>query len=93
MSHTTITDGIYFSIQQTDGAQGPKPLVSGFSEDYCYLALGLFNPSETSEAYFILANDRNEVWFISNRHLRFNHIDKHSSSPRIRLRAKPLESA
>ena len=33
-------------------------------------ALGLYNPSETSDAYFVLSNDRNEVWFICNRHLR-----------------------
>lgn len=30
----------------------------------------MFEPSETSDAYFILSNDRDEVWFICNRHLR-----------------------
>lgn len=35
-----------------------------------YRALGLYNPSETSDAYFVLSNDRDEIWFICNRHLR-----------------------
>jgi hypothetical protein len=35
-----------------------------------YRVIGVHSPSETSECYFILSNDRNEVWFISNRHCR-----------------------
>ena len=44
--------------------------VSGFSVSHAYRALGLFNPSETSDAYFVLSNDRDEIWFICNRHVR-----------------------
>ena len=48
----------------------PLPLQSGFSIDVAYRALGIYSPSETSECYLVLSNDRNEIWFISNRHLR-----------------------
>lgn len=49
----------------------PRPLENGFSEGRVYRVLGIYSPSETSEAYFVLSNDREEVWFISNRHCRF----------------------
>ena len=32
--------------------------------------LWLCNPSETSNAYFVLSNDRDEIWFVCNRHMR-----------------------
>ena len=48
----------------------PRPLDSGFSTASAYRVLGLHAPSETGEAYFILSNDRDEVWFVSNRHFR-----------------------
>ena len=56
-----------------DGPRAPHPLPldSGFSTGRTYRVLGIYNPSETSEAYFMLANDRDEIWFISNRHLRY----------------------
>ena len=38
--------------------------------NHAYRALGLYNPSETSDAYFVLSNDRDEIWFICNRHVR-----------------------
>ena len=49
----------------------PRPLSSGFHGGRAYRVLGVYNPSETSDAYFILANDRDELWFICQRHLRF----------------------
>ncbi|THF83932.1 hypothetical protein E7T09_20685 [Deinococcus sp. KSM4-11] len=49
----------------------PKPLQSGFSETRAYRVVGVYNPSESSDAYFILPNDRDELWFICQRHLRF----------------------
>ncbi len=49
----------------------PLPLQSGFSENRAYRVVGVYNPSETSDAYFILPNDREELWFICQRHLRF----------------------
>ncbi len=56
-------------------APHPLPLESGFSLERSYRVLGIYNPSETSEAYFMLPNDRDELWFISNRHLRFAGLD------------------
>ena len=66
----TLEKGIYLRVQQLPQGPKPLPLESGFSLDTAYRALGLFNPSETSDAYFIFSNDRDEVWFICNRHLR-----------------------
>lgn len=63
--------GLYVSIKQLSGmTPQPRPLDHGFCEAWAYRVLGVYTASETSEAYFILANDDNEIWFISNRHLR-----------------------
>ncbi len=68
----TLCPGLYVTVQEMPGerAPQPRPLASGFSLGTAYRVLGLHSPSETSEAYFILSNDRNEVWFVSNRHFR-----------------------
>ena len=70
-----IQPGIYVTINQMSGNHAPRPfpLESGFSEGRLYLVLGVADYSESSESYFILANDRSEPWFISNRHLRIAH--------------------
>lgn len=65
-----LENGLYLRVQELPNGPKPFPLQSGFNPDTAYRALGLFNPSETSDAYFILSNDRDEVWFICNRHLR-----------------------
>lgn len=63
--------GLYLRVQQvSQRPPQPLPLQSGFSVDVAYRALGIHSPSETSECYFILANDRDETWFVSNRHFR-----------------------
>lgn len=62
--------GLYLRVEELDNGPKPFPLQSGFSMDVSYRALGLYNPSETSDAYFVLSNDRDEIWFICNRHLR-----------------------
>ena len=63
---------LFVVVEQLEGdrAPQPRPLASGFSRGTAYRVLGLHSPSETSEAYFIVANDRDEVWFVSNRHFR-----------------------
>lgn len=66
----TLENGLYLRVQELQNGPKPFPLQSGFNPDTAYRALGMFNPSETSDAYFILSNDRDEVWFICNRHLR-----------------------
>jgi len=55
----------------------PHPLNEGrFDRDYVYKVLGIYNPSETSECYFMLANPTRELWFIPQRHTRaFRLID------------------
>lgn len=67
---TLLEPGLYLRVEEMDNGPKPLPLHSGFSAGHAYRALGLYNPSETSDAYFVLSNDRNEVWFICNRHLR-----------------------
>lgn len=65
--------GLRVRIEQMDNGPRPLPIDSGFSfggSGKVYPVLGLYTPSETAEAWFILANDRDEIWFISNRHLR-----------------------
>ena len=66
----TLDTNLFLRINQLDNGPRPLPLESGFTLNTSYRALGMFNPSETSDAYFILSNDRDEIWFICNRHLR-----------------------
>ncbi|WP_367299523.1 hypothetical protein [Hafnia alvei] len=62
--------GLYLRVEELENGPRPLPLRSGFSCEIAYRALGVFNPSESSDAYYILSNDRDEIWFICNRHLR-----------------------
>lgn len=68
----TIENDLYVVVREMQGerAPQPRPLQSGFSENIAYRVLGLHSASETSEAYLILTNDREELWFISNKHVR-----------------------
>jgi hypothetical protein len=66
----TLQEGLFLRVQELENGPKPLPLQSGFSLDIAYRALGMFNPAETSDAYFIFSNDRDEIWFICNRHLR-----------------------
>lgn len=81
----TVDFDLYMRIEQLSNGPKPLPLDSGFNEDTAYKTLGLFNPSETSDAYFIFANDRDEVWFICNRHLRVAGLIKNCTLARIKL--------
>ena len=65
-----LEQGLYLSVEEMENGPRPLPLQSGFNMGTAYRALGCFNPSETSDAYYLLSNDRNEIWFICNRHLR-----------------------
>lgn len=75
--------GLYVRIQECASAPAPYPLKSGFTEGRAYRVVGAFNASETSEAYFVLANDSDQLWFISNRHLRFVGVSKEYMEPRF----------
>ena len=75
--------GLYLRVEELDNGPKPFPLQSGFSTDVAYRALGLYNPSETSDAYFVLSNDRDEIWFICNRHLRTVGLIPHETRLRV----------
>lgn len=66
----TLEPNLYLRVEELPDGPQPRPLRSGFNMDTAYRSLGMFNPSETSDAYFIISNDRDEIWFICNRHLR-----------------------
>lgn len=67
-----IQPHVFVRIEQFSGDRAPQPLPleSGFSKGRVYEILAIHTPSETAEAYLILRNDRDEIWFISNRHVR-----------------------
>jgi len=65
-----LEEGLYVRVVELANGPAPRPLQSGFRSDLAYRVLGLHSASETSECYLILSNDRDEIWFISNRHLR-----------------------
>jgi hypothetical protein len=67
-----IQPKVYVRIEEFPGDNAPRPLPlrSGFSEDRHSEVLGIHTPSESAEAFLILKNDRDEMWFISNRHCR-----------------------
>ena len=81
-----IQNGLYVTIRQIENPVAPPfPLASGFSENAAYLVLGAFSMSESGEAYFIVSNDRDEIWFISNRHLRSYKFEPDARRFRIEL--------
>ncbi len=85
----SLQPGLYLRIEPLDGprAPQPQPLASGFSLGTAYLALGVYSPSETSEAYIVMANDRDEMWFVSNRHLRVAGLQPARTDLRVPLAA------
>ena len=62
--------GLYVRILQLAKGPHPFPLEHGFSDAIAYRVLGIYNPSESGECWLILANDRDELWYISQRHVR-----------------------
>ena len=95
----TIENDLYILINEMQGDRAPlpKPLPNGFSENIAYRVLGLHSASETSEAYLILANDRDELWFISNKHVRAHGLFPASTQLRFPveavMRVQPLRVA
>lgn len=82
----TLEPGLYVRIEELDNGPKPFPLTSGFSVGHAYRALGLYNPSETSDAYFVLSNDRDEIWFICNRHVRSHALLPDEVALRVSIR-------
>ena len=63
----SLEPGLYVRVEEMQNGPKPLPLQSGFAQTQAYRALGLYNPSETGDAYFVRSNDRDEVWFNCNR--------------------------
>lgn len=80
-----LEPALYLRVQELDNGPTPFPLRNGFNPHTAYRVLGVYNPSETSDAYFILSNDRDEVWFICNRHLRTVGLHPATTTLRIAL--------
>lgn len=81
----SLEPGMYLRVEQIPNGPKPLPLDSGFNTHTAYRAMGMFNPSETSDAYFIFSNDRDEIWFICNRHLRCVGLIGHTRAARLDL--------
>jgi len=67
-----INDRLYVEIHPLESGQIPHPHPideAHFDPEYVYKVLGMYNPSETSECYMVLANPQRQIWFISQRHL------------------------
>lgn len=88
----SIVDALFVVVQQMGGERAPRPLPlsSGFSEGVAYRILGLHSPSETGEAYLILSNDREEIWFVSNRHFRTLDLRPDTTALRLNLSASTV---
>jgi hypothetical protein len=68
-----INERLYVEIVPLEGDHPPRPhpvTEAHFDPRYVYKVLGMYNPSETSECYLILANRERELWFVPQRHLR-----------------------
>ncbi|ERH48237.1 hypothetical protein O203_19180 [Ectopseudomonas chengduensis] len=83
--------GLYLRVEELPDGPKPLPLESGFSTGNAYRAMGLYNPSETSDAYFVLSNDRDEVWFICNRHLRTHVLQPQETSFRLSIKERVVK--
>ena len=83
----SVESGLYVRIQQLEGprAPQPQPLSSGFGSETAYRVLGMHNPSETADAYLMLSNDRDEIWFICTRHVRVVGVLPTATAVRIPL--------
>lgn len=77
--------GLYVRIVQRPAGPPPLPLEQGFSEHIAYRVLGVYNPSESGECWLILSNDRDEMWYISQRHVRTCSLQPESNQFRIAL--------
>jgi len=86
----SFESGLYVVVKELENGPKPFPLQSGFSLLCAYRVLGIYNPSETSDAYMVLANDRDELWFICNRHLRVHALMPGESTFRIAVKEKVI---
>ena len=85
----SLEPGLYVRIDELENGPKPYPLANGFSAGHAYRALGLYNPSETSDAYFVMSNDRDEIWFICNRHVRTYALLANEMALRLPIKDAP----
>jgi hypothetical protein len=90
-----INSRLFVEIHPLESGQIPHPHPideAHFDPKYVYKVLGMYNPSETSECYMVLANPQRQIWFIPQRHLLahalidsdefFLPIDRHPNQDR-----------
>ena len=65
---TYFETGLYIRTAKLDDGAKPFSLTCGFLADGAYRALSLYNPARTSDTYFVLSNNLDEIWSIGNEH-------------------------
>ncbi len=81
--------GLYVRIKELPNGPNSKPLSSGFSGDSAYRVLGIYNPSESGECWLILANDDDQLWYISQRHVRAHSLHADATAFRMPSEKRP----
>lgn len=73
MSAAYVVSGLRVRIKTLVGATAPRPLPadSGFTEGAGYPLLGVIEHGPDGELWFIVPNDQNMIYRISNRHCRY----------------------
>jgi hypothetical protein len=82
--------GLYVRIQELPKGPHPLPLQHGFSQATAYRVLGIYNPSESGECWLVLSNDRDELWYIAQRHVRTWKLLPDDLQLRLPLEGRPL---
>lgn len=75
-----LEPGVYVRVKESYQAPAPYPLKNNFSETRAYRVFCIFTLSESSEAYLIVSNDDDKLFFISNRHWRFVALNTDATS-------------
>ena len=81
--------GLYVTMEELSNGPRPFPLTSGFSKGVAYRVLGIYNPSESGECWLILSNDADQMWYISQRHVRTFGLYAERKDFRLPCRAVP----
>ena len=77
--------GLYVVIEQLPKGPPPYPIDHGFCAGVAYRVLGIYNPSESGECWLILSNNDNQLWYISQRHVRTFALRPESTAMRMAL--------
>jgi hypothetical protein len=82
--------GLYVIVSQRPQGPEPLPLEHGFSAGVAYRVLGIYNPSESGECWLVLSNDDNQLWYISQRHVRTWSLRPAATDFRLVLAMAPM---